>query len=520
MTNYDVIVVGGGHNGLICANYLAKSGKKVLVLETRDAPGGCAATSEIHPGFKVSSCAQWLDLLNPSVIQELNLKEHGLEFAAENLITIGLNSEGNHVFLSHDSVDGKNISDEDKSAYIDFKVKMLKYAKLLNKVFESRAPKLVEHNWTDRITLAKLALGMKLLGKEDMNDLMRLILINIYDVMEESFENPNLKALISFDGVLGGYMGPRSPNTVFNFLYKLVGETYGYRGSSQIKGGMGALGEALAASAKDAGVEIRLNSRVAEINKTGSRVSGVTLDDGEIIHSNLIVSNADPFTTFNNLLGLRNIEAGMARRVTQIRRKSGTAKLHLALDTAPNFSGLDSNQMAQRLLIAPDMNYIERAFNAVKYSEYSNNPAIDISISSLNDEGLAPPGKHVLSAIVQYAPYDPEGGWDAHRDVFAKSIIDLIEQYAPGISKSVLSYQLVTPKDLESNYGMTGGQWHHVEMTLDQVLMMRPFPGASQYGVDVDGLYLCGAGTHPGGGLMGLAGKNAATEIIKRGSEA
>ena len=283
---------------------------------------------------------------------------------------------------------------------------------------------------------------------------------------------------------------------------------------------MGALGESLAASAKDAGVEIRLSSRVAKINKTGCRVSGVTLYDGEIINSDIIVSNADPFNTFNNLLGLRNIEAGMARRVTQIRRKSGTAKLHLALDSAPGFLGLDANQMGQRLIIAPDMNYIERAFNAVKYSEYSQKPAIDISISSLNDEGLAPPGKHVLSAIVQYAPYEPEGGWDAHRGIFTKSIIDLIEQYAPGISNSILSHQLLTPKDLESNYGMTGGQWHHVEMTLDQVLMMRPFPGASQYGVDVDGLYLCGAGTHPGGSLIGLAGKNAATEIIKRGSEA
>ncbi len=520
MTNYDVIIVGGGHNGLICANFLAKTGKSVLVLEAREAPGGCAATNEIHPGFNVSACAQWLDLLNPSLIQELKLEKYGLQFAAKNLKTIGLNSDGNHVFLSHDSVDGKNISDEDKTSYIDFKVKMLKYAKLLKKVFESRAPKLVEHNWTDRITLAKLALGMKFLGKEDMNDLMRLILINIYDVMEESFENQNLKALISFDGVMGGYMGPRSPNTVFNFLYKLVGETYGYYGSSQIKGGMGALGESLAAAAKDAGVEIRLGDRVARINKTGSRVSGVTLDDGEVIYSAIIVSNADPFSTFNNLLGLRNIEAGMARRVTQIRRKSGTAKLHLALDTAPNFLGLDSEQMGQRLVIAPDMNYIERAFNSVKYGEYSPTPAIDISVSSLNDETLAPSGKHVLSAIVQYAPYEPDGGWDVHRDIFAKNSIDLIEQYAPGIKDSILSHQLLTPKDLESIYGMTGGQWHHVEMTLDQVLMMRPFPGASQYGVDVDGLYLCGAGTHPGGGLMGLAGKNAATEIIKRGSEA
>jgi phytoene dehydrogenase-like protein len=252
----------------------------------------------------------------------------------------------------------------------------------------------------------------------------------------------------------------------------------------------------------------------------GGRAVGVTLTSGEVIEAPLIVSNADPITTFEKLVGYRNIETGMVRRVSQVRMRSGVAKLHLALDGLPQFNGLDESQLGQRLVIAPTMDYIESAFNHAKYGESSLAPALDISIPSIADNTLAPAGKHVLSAIVQFAPYDLKGGWEAHKEQFINQVIDAIRPYAPDISEHIVASELLTPVDLEREFHMKGGHWHHGEISLDQVMMMRPFPGATQYSTAFDGLYLCGAGAHPGGGVMGLAGRNAAREIIKRGQAA
>lgn len=520
MTDYDVVLIGAGHNGLVCANYLAKSGRKVLVLEANDSPGGCAATREFAPGYSVSACAQWLNQLNPQVLQDLALEQHGLNWAARNLASISLDENGDHLSLVGNSVEGGGITGKDQQAYRAFREKMLRYSKLLAGAFAARVPMLVEGNLTDRLTLLKLGLGMKMLGRDDMSDLMRIILINMYDVMEENFDNPRLKALLSLDSLLGAHMGPRSPNSVFGYLYRLVGDVFGFQGPSQVRGGMGALGDALAVSARAAGVEIRLGAAVAGIDVESGRALGVTLANGEQVRTSLVVSNADPITTFKRLVGYRNLETGTVRRVSQIRCKGGAAKLHLALDALPEFTGLPQAQLGQRLVIAPDMNYIERAFNAVKYGEYSPAPAMDISIPSVNDNTLAPEGKHVLSAIVQFAPYEPEGGWDAHRAQFTRQLIDCLATYAPGIDTLVVASELLTPADLEQEFHMQGGHWHHGELSLDQVMMMRPFPGATQYGTPIDGLYLCGAGAHPGGGVMGLAGRNAAREIIKRGAAA
>lgn len=518
--SYDVVLVGAGHNGLVCATYLARAGKKVLVLEANASPGGCAATREFAPGYSVSSCAQWLNQLHPGVSRDMALEKHGLQWAAQNLASVSLDSQGQHLTLLGDQVSGDRVSADDRDAFRAFHAKTGKYVKVLLKAFEARAPKLVESNLTDRLTLIKLGLGLKMLGRDDMSDLMRIILINMYDVMEESFASEQLKGLLSLDSLLGSRMGPRTPNTVFGYLYRRVGESLGHSGQSLVKGGMGALGEAMAASARAAGVEVRLDAAVASIDVESGRAMGATLASGEQIRAPLVVSNADPVTTFERLVGYRHIETGMARRISQIRCNSGTAKLHLALDGAPAFTGLDARQLGHRLVIAPDMNYIERAFNAVKYDEYSAAPALDISIPTVHDAALAPAGGHVLSAIVQFAPYAPAGGWEAHRATFQQQVVDCIAAYAPGIREQIVASELLTPADLERDYGMTGGHWHHGELSLDQVMMMRPFPGATQYGTAVDGLYLCGAGAHPGGGVMGLAGRNAAREIIKRGAAA
>ena len=517
---YDVIVVGGGHNGLVCATYLAKAGRKVLVLEANAALGGGSATSEFSDQFSVSSCAHWLFQLNPEVASDMGLKGHGLELAARDLNTIALAEDGNHLTIGVNTLEGAGVTDEDRKAFVAFNKQMLKFSKLLSGAFNRRAPKLVEGNLTDRITLAKLGLGMKMLGKTDMSDLMRLALINIYDVMEENFENDLLKAAISLDSLLGSHMGPRSPNTVYGYLYRRMGDIYGFNGPAVVRGGMGAVGEALGNAAKTAGVDIEVSAAVSKINVDVDRATGVTLADGRVVDADMVVSNADPKTTFNKLVGLTNIETGIARRVKTMRMKGDAAKLHIALDSLPDFTGLTKDQMGQRLLIAPTMDYIELAFNACKYGEYSKAPAMDISIPTIHDPSLAPDGKHVMSVIVQFAPYELEGGWESHKDNFKNLIIDRIADYAPNLKDKIIASELLTPADLEDRFHIHGGHWHHGEISLDQILTMRPFPGASQYGTSVDGLFLCSAGTHPGGGVMGLAGHNAAKEIIKRGKSA
>lgn len=517
---HDVILIGAGHNGLVCAHYLAKAGRKVLILESGDNPGGAAATREFAPGYSVSSCAQWLYQLHPQVRRDLELEKHGLELAAKDIASVLLDAGGQHLTVLGPDVRGDQISAGDIAAYRAFHERTGKYAKLLAKVFAARPPKLVESNVTDRLSLIRLGLGLKMLGRDDMRDLMRIVLINIYDLMEENFDSPQLKALLSLDSVQGSYMGPRTPNTVFGYLYRRVGEVFGYTGVAQVKGGMGALGEAMAVAARAQGVDIRIGARVNSIDMIGDRAGGVTLASGEHLTAGLVVSNADPLTTLAGLVGYRNMETGMARRISQIRCRGAAARLHLALDGLPNFTGLNGQQLGQRLLIAPDMNYIERAFNAVKYSEISKAPVMDISIPTVHDPQCAPSGKHVLSATVQFAPFDPAGGWEAHRAGFTERLLNLLAEYAPGIREQVVASELLTPADLQRDYGMTGGHWHHGELSLDQVMMMRPFPGATQYASGINGLYLCGAGAHPGGGVMGLAGRNAAREILRRGAAA
>tara|TARA_B110000305_G_scaffold241875_1_gene318054 strand:- start:1986 stop:3548 length:1563 start_codon:yes stop_codon:yes gene_type:complete len=520
MTDFDAIIIGAGHNGLVCAGYLAKSGKKVLVLEARSTPGGCAATHEFSPGFKVSSCAQWLYQLSPTVVSDLKLKQHGLTYAAEGLATLALDEGGDHLRLQGDLAEGGGISAEDQKAYPIFRKKMRKYAKLMKTAYEVRPPKLVEHDLRDKVTLAKLGLGMKLLGKDDMSDLMRLILINIFDVMKETFQSPKLQAALALDAVIGTPMGPRSPNTVFTYLHRFFGEVLGFEGATQVRGGMGALGTALSNAASDLGAVIRYDASVASIDKTHDRVTGVTLNSGEQLTAKLIVSSADPKTTFKSLLGYQHMEAGLVRRIEQIRFKSGTVKVHLALSSLPDFTGLDQSALGQRLVIAPSLNALESAFNPLKYDESSERPVMDISIPSIHDPGLAPSGQHVLSAIVQYAPLNPKGGWDALRGPFMAAVIAELARYAPSIESIITAKELLTPADLAETFGMTGGNWHHGELTMDQVLMTRPATGISQYKTAIEGLYLCGAGSHPGGGLMGLAGKNSAEEIIRQGAKA
>jgi phytoene dehydrogenase-like protein len=510
-----VIVIGAGHNGLVCAAYLAKTGRQVTVLEAADRVGGAAVTRELAPGFRVSACAHLSYLLDAKIAAELNLASHGLKMARTDLRTVALATAGEHLVLNGGQVETGPLSAEDRSAFAEYRASMLKFARVLGKQHNRRPPRILGGDRSDTMAAAMLGLDIRLLGTEGMREFLRIAGINIYDVLEETFESPLLKGALSLDAVLGTNLGPRSNNSVLTLLHRLSGEATGVRGGVSLPhGGMGAVSEALARAAAAAGATIRLGAPVARITLEGDKVSGVELENGEKIAAGTVVSNADPVGTLLGLLGARHLETGFVHRVRHIRTKGMAAKLHLALDALPAFSRLQAQLAGERLLIAPDPGYVEHAFDHAKYGKVSPEPALEISVASVHDTSLAPGGKHVLSAIVQYAPFDPRASGDGPRAELLERSLTVLERYAPGLRRSVVASELLLPADIEREFRITGGHWHHGEYALDQFLMLRPVPFAAQYAMPVGGLYLCGAGGHPGGGVMGSAGRNAAQAVI------
>jgi len=508
--NDHTVIIGAGHNGLVCAAYLAKAGKQVTVLEAAEQVGGAAITREFAAGFKVSAGAHLLYMLDKNVRKELSLDSSGLAYSQTNINTTALAEDGNHLQISGDTLRGGNIDDIDRSALKEYRRLMNRFAGVINRLNNRIPPRLATRNGSDWINLAKTAVDIRLLGRDDMREFLRIAGINIYDVLQENFENPLLKGALSMDGVLGTNLGPRSNNSVFCALHRLSG----LQGMAMPAGGMSAVSNALAQVAGNHGALIRTSASVSNILMDGDHISGVELEGGEKIAAGTVISSADPKTTFLGLLGARNLEAGFVRRVQNIRMHGNVAKLHLALDGAPEFKGLNQNQLGDRLLIAPDLDYVERAFNQSKYGEYSIAPVAEIIIPSLYDSSLAPPGKHVLSAVVQYAPYQLKAGWSESKAVFTDKVIDLLAGYAPGIHSKIVHKELLTPVDIESQFRINGGHWHHGELAMDQFLMLRPVPRSAQYASPVNGLFLCGAGSHPGGGVMGSAGRNAAKAVL------
>ncbi|MCY4344714.1 MAG: NAD(P)/FAD-dependent oxidoreductase [Gammaproteobacteria bacterium] len=506
---YDALVVGAGHNGLACAAYLARSGRKVLVLEAAERPGGLAATREFADGFRVSAAAHLLNMLSPEVAKDLALERHGLAYAARHLKTVVLPGDGRQLVIDGDRLEGASANDQ--AAFSEFQRQTQRFAKVLNRFCARPFPRLCERRRRDDWLLAKLAWDLRSLGKADLRELLRIGAINIHDLAQERFDNPLLKAALGMDAVLGSHMGPRSPNTVYAYLHRHLND--GGRGPALVKGGMGALGGAFAAAAEAAGATIRYGARVCRIDLADCRTVGVTLADGSALAAPLVASNADLASTFG-LVGPLNLDAGFVRRVHNFRARGVTAKLHLALDGLPEFQGLNPADAGSRLLAAASMEGIEEAFNHAKYGECSPQPVMEISIPTVHDDSLAPPGKHVLSAVAQYAPYALKAGWQAGRETFMRGCLAGLEAVAPGIGERVIAAELLTPPDLEAQFGLRGGHWHHGEIALDQALFTRPVPGANHYATPVPGLYLCGASAHPGGGLLGLAGRNAAKAIL------
>ena len=513
---YDCIVVGGGHNGLVCATYLARGGRSVLVLEAAERVGGAAVTREFWPGFKVSAGAHLLHLMPEALIHELSLGAHGLHLAAERMPTTAVAVDEAPLLIDSANPAGlESRSAADVIALPKYSALLRRLGAALQPVFEMTPPRLGTDSWHDRLALLRMGLRLRRLGRRDMRELLRIGGMCVHDLLEEYFETALLKGALGFDAVLGTNLAPRSPGSVFTLLCRMAAASAAGGSLSLPRGGMGALSDALAKAAIDAGVVIRTGAPVERILVEEDRAAGVTLQSGEPLLASTVISNADPKTTFLRLLGPEYLDAGFVRRVGHVRTRGLTAKLHLALDRLPQFTGLDPNALRGRMLLAPSSDYLERAFNHTKYGEFSATPALEVTVPSVADSALAPSGKHVLSAIVQYVPYElAAGDWDLHRGRLTDLLVGLLDAHAPGLRQSVLAAEVLTPADIEREFRIRGGHWHHAELALDQFLMMRPVPGAAQYSTPLEGLFLCGAGAHPGGGVMGIAGRNAAREVL------
>ncbi|MEH6581384.1 MAG: NAD(P)/FAD-dependent oxidoreductase [Halioglobus sp.] len=509
MSNYDAIIIGGGHNGLACAAYLAKAGRKVIVLEAGEQLGGLAATREFAPGFR-ASVAQTVPQLTRALVQELELEKHGFVLAAESLPTLALAPGEQAITITDAGL--LNASAADTAAFTEYQRLLKKFSDAINAFWHKRPPAIADGDKGDLFTLGQFGWNLRRLGKDDMREMMRMIALPAQDLVDEYFENPALKAALSWDANVGSKLAPRSPNNaVLALLLRMSGDLTG--GLPLPRGGTGGLTDALASAARSYGAEIRSNAEVESVLVEDMAAVGVTLQGGEQLRGAKIVSNADPKTSFFKLLGAQHLDVQFTHRINRLRNEGYVAKLHLALDGVPEFNGLTRPE--GRLMLTPSLKHIENAFDEAKYGGYAAELPMEVVIPSLVDDSLAPAGKHVLSANVQYAPYAVKGGWDAHRDQFLANTIATLKQYAPDIEGHIVASELLTPADLEKQFRVAGGHWHHAEFALDNWWMNRPTYGASQYKTPVSGFYLCGAGAHPGGGIMGACGANAARAILE-----
>ena len=514
MPRYDSIVIGAGHNGLVCAAYLAKSGQRVLVLEASDAPGGLAADREFHPGFH-ASVAHSVSHFSQKIASDLKLASHGFEATSRTLPTIGLSADNNHVVVQKGGLRGA--SSDDADAYQNYSRLMRRFADVLQPFWLKTMPRIGSTSLADMMTFAHVGLNIRRMGKKDMREFMRIAALPARDLMDEYFDNGLLKATLSWDGLIGSKLAPRSPNSaVLLLLYRMAGDS---RGAHAIPaGGLAGLVEALSSAATTSGAEIRYSAAVSRVTIDGSTegllATGVQLADGEKIEADRVISATDPQRTFLNLVGVEHLDIGFTNRIRRLRCDGHVAKLHLALNGLPEFGGLD--QPDGRMIIAPEMDAIEFAYDDAKYGGLPEKPVMEIVIPSANEASLAPNGQHVLSAHVMYVPYMLKGGWtDVARDQMCSRAIDTIAQYAPRIREQIIHKEFLTPVDLEKSCHVTGGHWHHTEFAMDQMLMMRPTYEAAQYNTPIPGLFLCGAGCHPAGDITGAAGHNAAQEILR-----
>lgn len=534
--DYDAIIVGGGHNGLVTAAYLAKAGRKVLVLERRAIVGGAAVTEELIPGFKFSSCADGLPGLSPAIGRDLNLSRHGLEYLTADPTIFAPQPDGRALTIWRDPQrtvrEIERFSKQDAARYPDFTALIGKVASLVGALMTVTPPHMPRPAAADMPELLKLLAPARQLSKKDIHDTLRILPMSVADLLDEWFESDALRGLIAARGITGITWGPRAAGTAYVLLCGCAGDGQPFSSGGIVKGGMGGLTEAIARAARHYGAEIRTGVEVAEIVVEQGQTNGVRLANGQMITAAAIISNADPRTTFMKLVDPAFLDPFFVKQVQNIKYRGSGARVHLALKELPQFTALNGNAgevLRGYTRIAPSLNYLEKAFDAAKYGQIARQPYLDVTIPSLADPSLAPAGQHVMSVYMQYAPYflkqgngggeteEQRGnGWDdEQREALGQVIIDTLAQYAPNLHDAILQTQVLTPLDLEQIYGLPEGNPSHGEMTLDQFLYMRPVPGYAQYRAPIEGLYMCGAGTHPGGGVTGLPGYNAAREILK-----
>ena len=514
MPSFDVIVIGGGTNGLAAAHRLAASGRKVLLLESGPVAGGAAVAQEFAPGFRTPGLAHLANMIDPRVLSGMGLERHGLGFVTTNLTSTALSPTGDHLVLegAAGAILKGSVSDADRKTWAALRQQLLAFAGVLAPFKAITAPRIAKGVGNDYFKLAKLGLGVRMLGKADFREFLRMILINVYDVLNDELTDPRLKGLLAFDATLGSWLGPRSPNSLILLLNRLAGEAAGQRGAIALpKGGMGAVAAAMVSAATAAGVTLRTGTAVESLIIEDDRATGVRLAGGEEMRAGLVVSAISPKTTFLSLVGPRHLDAGFVGRIRNVKSRGAAAKLHLALKGVPDFRGAD---LKSRLVIAPSETAVELAFNAVKYGEVPARPVMEIVIPSAHEPGFAPDGQHVLSAVVQFAPHAPKGDRDGIRLEYVRNTLGILEEHAPGLGDLITHAELLMPYDIEAKYGMIGGNWHHGELSVEQMLFLRPTPGIAQYSTPINGFCLAGAGSHPGGGISGAPGWNAAGRII------
>src|SRR4051812_11577618 len=521
MTRYDVVIIGGGHNGLTAAAYLARAGRTVLVLERRHLVGGAAVTEEVFPGFHYSVCSYVVSLLRPEIINELELSRHGLHLLPLDGTFTPLPS-GDHLWRTDDHQfthrELTRHSPGDAAKYDDFTAAMARMAAFVKPLLSMLPPDPQRPGLRGTLQLAGLARRYRQLSATDQSRFVQMMSMSAVDFLQQWFETDPLIATMSASGIIGTFLGVRSPGTAYVLLHHYMGEIDGvFRSWGLARGGTGAVSNALARAAREAGAQIRTRAGVARIKVRGDTATGVVLENGEELDASVIVSSADPHVTFLRLLEPSALPDDFVAAVRNFRFRGAAAKVNLALDALPRFTSRPEGDAHLRgaISISPSVDYMERAYDDAKYGAFSKRPYIDIVIPSLSDPSVAPPGKHVMSCFVQYAPYHLSSGtWDEQRNAFGDTVLDTIAEYAPNIRKIVLHRQVVTPLDLEREWSLTEGNIFQGELSPDQLFFMRPVPGWAQYRTPVRGLYLCGAAAHPGGGIMGAPGRNAARKIL------